>query len=102
MGNIFSWKSQPRELRIIYVEDEKERIFPIFWPASFAQFILEISNLFPYLRNPRQFIFKDGTNFNVWVCNESTFQALVPKHKSIAPTVDLYYVCLEKITPSLV
>lgn len=98
MGNVFQWHAQPKELRIIYVvEKAGKQIFPIRWPDSFAQFVLELQELFPATRalDKKKFIFKDACEFSVCVMSESTFQALIPKHKQIAPTVDVYYVVLE-------
>lgn len=98
MGNILNLRSQPKEIRIIYVEDENtKRLYPILWPDSFAQFVLALHELFPATKkwSKTKFLFKDASNQEVCVCSESTFQALVPKHKQVAPTVDLYYVSLE-------
>lgn len=98
MGNIINWRNQPKEIRIIYVTEKgNTRIYPVLWPDSFAQFVLELYDLFPETKkfNQTKFLFKDACNMSVCVCSESTFQALVPKHMQIAPTVDLYYVSLE-------
>jgi hypothetical protein len=98
MGNILSWRNQPKEIRIIYVSEKRtERIYPLLWPDSFAQFVLELYDLFPATKqlNQTKFLFQDACDNAVCICSETTFQALVPKHKQIAPTVDLYYVSLE-------
>ena len=98
MGNLINFKSQPSEIRIIYVEEKSSaRTFPLLWPDSFAQFVLELYDLFPGTRSltTTKFLFKDGTDASVCVCSESTFSAIVPKHRQIAPKVDLYYCVLE-------
>jgi len=98
MGNVLNWRHQPKEIRIIYVEEKDSgRVYPVLWPDSFAQFVLELYELFPATKQLTQtkFLFKDACETLVCVCSESTFQALVPKHKQVAPTVDLYYVSLE-------
>ena len=97
MGNMLNWRHQPKEVRVIYLE-EHGRVYPILWPDSFAKFVLELHNLFPstkQLKKPK-FTFQDATENPVCVCSESTFQALVPKHKKVAPSVELYYVSLEQ------
>jgi len=98
MGNVWHWHSQPKEIRIIYVvEKTTKQVFPIRWPDSFAQFVLELQELFPSTKTfeKKKFLFKDACEFSVCVMSESTFQALIPTHKQIAPTVDVYYVVLE-------
>jgi hypothetical protein len=97
MGNMLNWRHQPKEVRVIYLE-EQGLIYPILWPDSFAKFVLELHNLFPVTKHLKKtkFMFQDATENPVCVCSESTFQALVPKHKEIAPSVELYYVSLER------
>lgn len=98
MGTVFHWNTQPKEIRIIYVvEKGNKQVYPIRWPESFAQFVLELHELFPSTRSldKKKFLFKDACEFSVCVMSDSTFQALIPKHKQIAPTVDVYYVVLE-------
>ena len=99
MGNIFNFKSQPKEIRIIYVHsnDKSETTYPLVWSDSFAQFVLDLYELFPQTRSLKKtkFLFRDGTERPVCILNESTFAALVPKHKQISPMVDVYYCILE-------
>ena len=98
MGNWLNFKSQPKEIRIIYITDRKtELTYPLIWSDSFAEFVLELQELFPSSRASQQtkFIFKDQTVTSVCIVNESTFSAIVPKHKQISPTVDLYYCILD-------
>ena len=98
MGNLLNWRMQPKEIRVIYVTDCKTKhIYPILWPDSFAQFILELHTLFPVTKSleKNKFLFRDACEFSVCVCSESTYQALIPKHKQTAPNVDTYYVTLE-------
>jgi hypothetical protein len=99
MGNLLNWKSQSKEIRIIYVSEKGKnaKLYPLLWPDSFAQFVAELRDLFPTTKRFQQtkFLFKDACEKIVCVCGESTFQALVPIHRAVAPTVDLYYVSLE-------
>ena len=98
MGNLISWRNQPKEIRVIYVmEKQKKQIYPILWPDSFAQFVQELHQLFPATKQleKTKFIFRDACEFSVCVCSENTFQALVPKHKQTAPEVNVYFVTLE-------
>lgn len=97
MGNIFSWHVQPKELRVIYVQDDKtKRIYPIPWPNTFQNFVEELHELFPKtkLLKPK-FLFDDAIEGKVCICSETTYRALVPKHQKIV-NVDLYYVGLDK------
>lgn len=101
MGNISYWwrHQQPTEIRIIYLEDKnQDLVYGVHWPETFAEFIASLYQIFPDTRNLKsiKFIFQDGCDKQVCVCSQSTFDALVPKHKKVAPTVDVYYVCLEE------
>lgn len=98
MGNLLNWRSQAKELRVIYVVEKNKRdVYPIQWPESFFEFVRELHTLFPATKRIEQtkFKFRDACEFSVTVTSENTFQALVPKHRQIAPSVDLYYVTLE-------
>ncbi len=98
MGNVLNWKHQPKEIRVIYIQDNtKNRIYPVLWSDSFAQFVVELYQLFPQTKQIESttFMFRDACEKSVCVCSEATFQALVPKHKAVAPGVDCYYVSLE-------
>ena len=96
MGNFFNFHAQPKELRVIYVSDSTSKIrYPLVW-STFAQFLLDIYELFPKSKDIPQtkFLFNDATETSVCICNEITFAALVPRHKQISPTVELYYCVL--------
>lgn len=98
MGNVWSWNTQPKEIRVIYVKEaSRNLIYPIRWPDSFAQFVRELHELFPktVTFDQKKFIFQDACDFTVCVMSESTFQALLPTHKQIAPAVNVYYVVLK-------
>lgn len=98
MGQWISGHQQPGEIRTIYIEEQHEKkIYPLRWPASYSLFRAELFQLFPHLQKtkPLEFKFEDASQRHVTVCSESTYQALVPKHKSVSQHVDLYYVCLE-------
>jgi hypothetical protein len=99
MGNLLNWKHQPKELRVIYLEDKKSGyVYPVSWPESFPEFIMALHEIFPTTSTLKstKFLFKDASEVQVCVCSQRTFDALVPKHRQIAPTVDMYYVSLEK------
>ena len=98
MGNLLNWKNQPKEIRVIYVQDKtSKQVYPVQWSDSFAQFVMELHDLFPATKKleKTKFQFKDASEFLVCVQSEATFQALVPRHKQAAPNVDVYYVILE-------
>lgn len=98
MGNIWHTERQPKELRVIYVQDHKtKRIYPISWPDTFQQLVEELYLLFPQTKQYKtpKLVFEDGTQGEVCVCSEHTFRALVPKHQKVAPAVDLYHVGLK-------
>jgi hypothetical protein len=97
MGNIFDFSAQPKEIRIIYVKNH-EKVYPINWPFSYDDLLLELCALFPYMQalTLEELRFKDAGDDPVTVCTQSTFSALAPKHKKLAPTVDLYYVSLDE------
>jgi hypothetical protein len=72
-------------------------LYPIDWPDSFAEFVLALHDLFPATKSIKttKFVFNDSCEFPVSIVSESTFKALTPKHRKIAPAVDVYYVTLE-------
>lgn len=86
-----------KEIRVIYVTDGN-RTYPLTWSESFSQFLLQLYEIFPYCKQltGTTFYFRDGTGISVCVCNESTFHGLVPRHRQLAPDVNLYYSVLEK------
>lgn len=97
MGGYFSHQTQPKELRIIYVKD-RQQVYPILWPINFRVFILEMCELFPYLKRKShyKFIFQDSNVNSVNIISQLTFSALVPKYRKEG-LIDLYYVMLEEI-----
>ncbi len=101
MGTWSSRTSQPKEIRTIYVTDKSTGlIYPLDWSDSYAQFLMELQELFPRTTKDWKlaqfrFFFVDATETTVCICNESTFAAIVPKHRVISPTVNLYYTVVE-------
>ncbi len=99
MGNWIQFGHQSKEVRVIYVTDEsKNCLYPLSWPDSFAQLVLELKELFPGLKGIEcsKIRFVDGTKRKVDVCNESTFAALIPSHQDMGGGVQCFYICLEK------
>lgn len=103
MGNVIHLilgPAQPKELRVIYIEEAKtKQRYSIRWPETFQMFVENIHELFPDTKKiiTKRFLFKDACDFMVCVQSESTFQGLLPRHKQVAPTVDVYYVVLKKM-----
>lgn len=96
MGSLFS-KSHS-VLRVIYIEDVKNaRIYPLAWPNDFNELKNIVGKIFPKLKNIDIFYFQDASDFSVCVCNNETFNGLVPKYKVISPNIDLYYVTINSL-----
>lgn len=107
MGQLISWAIQPKEVKVIYVEDpdrkirkkegKRKRMYEFRWPILYSEFVAAIKRLFPdHPVKKGRFVFEDGGEYEVCVFDEAMYDGLVPKHHQAAPKVDLYYVILKK------
>jgi len=107
MGNVLHPNAQPKEMRVMYISVGKGTkganvVYPIGWPVSF----LDLQEQIKWLtgRTPKVIRVEDGvvpddggkeTGQKITVCNEMTYQALVPRHVKVAnDSIDLYYLSI--------
>lgn len=98
MGNLLGYETQAKELRVIYLYDANtETTYPIKWPLLFVEFISALHEIFPQTKNKtsQQFFFDDAGDELVCITCQSSFEALIPQHKSIDGKIDVYYVSLD-------
>ncbi len=80
---------------VIYVYRTPEELIPIKWPSSFSQLHEALVYHKAIPGTALQLFIKDATENVMCVSSETSFQALVPKHKEIHPNVDLYYLMIQ-------
>lgn len=91
------WCNRWHRLYNIYIQIGKSRYIPVTWPDSFAEFKRTVDDLFPsFSGRDTIFMFEDGTGHRVFVKDERSFKALVPKMSIIGETKIFYLVLFIK------
>jgi hypothetical protein len=68
--------------------------FPIIQPDSYADLIFQLLTVFNHSPVDGILVFDDASDKPMHVCSESTYQALIPKHRVLNLRVDVYYMTL--------
>jgi hypothetical protein len=91
--------TQTRELRIIYLEDCYKRCFPIKWPLTYTALLAVLATEFGYCPLDQLLMVDDACEEAMHVFNDTTFDALVPKHILRASEINVYFVNI-RLDPS--
>jgi hypothetical protein len=92
-------QGQTRELRVIYVQDQFQRVFPLCWPTNYDELLDTLADTFGYHPPLGILVFDDASSHDMHVCNQHTFQALAPRHRALEPDLHVFHVGLS-LAPS--
>lgn len=101
MGAWLSGPEQPKEIRRIYFSSNQsvkiDRVdrhmdYVVSWPDRYETLVEDVYRVTG--KRAKHFVFMDGTKCPVLVCEQSTYEGLVPKHKSLDGKIELYYVVI--------
>ena len=96
MGNLLGIGRQSKEIRVFYIQDKSDCVFAIPWPDTFKELRLELKSIYPKRRIPKTLFVDDAGQENICVCNETTFQGIVPKYgKKRDSDIVVYYVGID-------
>lgn len=89
------WRlKQPKEYRVIYVYVSKKKCtYPLHWPETFAEFVSVLESTMEVRFQKHIFDFNDANAFPVRVCNQHTYEALVPTYRD-EKGIAVYFVKL--------
>jgi hypothetical protein len=85
MGTIFS-----QTKHVIYLQDNKGKLIPMEYSLSLQHLRDHLSSLYEY--NSTYLLIQEASEHVMHVGTETSFRALVPKHKTVEPNINVYYI----------
>jgi hypothetical protein len=78
-------------VRILYVLDREQRFFPIVHPETYSDLLYILYVDFSFTPEGGVLRFDDSSEHAMHVCSETTYRALLPKHRTIYPDTEVVY-----------
>jgi hypothetical protein len=97
MGSFWSCITEQTK-RIIYVQDENNRNFPLVWSKSYYDLLLHLKTTFNYVPYNDMLVVDDAADIEMCVKSQETFDALLPKYKKMEPNLNVFYINIDLST----